>query len=50
MGRTQTVSEWARELSISKETISSRLRQGWSAERALGEPVHTEKRNRRHTA
>ena len=35
-GRTQTLTNWARELGISCPTLSSRLnRQGWSVERAL---------------
>lgn len=39
-GRTLTLSEWARETGIRAETIRERIRQhGWSAERALTEPV-----------
>jgi hypothetical protein len=44
--KTQCVADWARELSISKATISYRIKAGWTAERALtvqvlesGEPV-----------
>lgn len=34
-GRTQTVSQWARELGVNPNTLGSRLRNGWSAERAF---------------
>lgn len=38
-GRTQTLSEWAKEAGIQKNTIKMRLRRGWNVERALTEPV-----------
>jgi hypothetical protein len=34
-GKTQTVSEWARELGIKAMTIHMRLHRGWSTEKAL---------------
>lgn len=37
-GETHTISEWSEIAGISKITISSRLRLGWSVERALTEP------------
>lgn len=38
--RTQTVAQWSRETGIGSPTIRWRLKQGWSIERALTEPVH----------
>ena len=38
-GKTQTVAEWTKELGFKKNTISERLRNGYSVERALTEPV-----------
>ena len=37
--QSKTVSEWAREVGIDKCTITSRLKHGWSIERALSQPV-----------
>jgi len=37
-GRTQTASQWAREVGIKATTISHRILRGWSAERALTTP------------
>lgn len=34
-GRTQTISEWAAETGIKRETLKMRLRKGWAAEEAL---------------
>lgn len=34
-GRTQTVQEWGEELGIKPNTIITRLRRGWSVDRAL---------------
>ena len=42
-GRTQTISEWARELGIPPGVIFQRKRNGWSDERALTEPVNSMK-------
>lgn len=39
-GITRCVSEWARVVGIPDGVIRARLRMGWSASRALGEPVH----------
>ena len=44
-GRTQCVSQWSRELGISSVTLLARLKDGWSVERALTEPVNNSKRN-----
>lgn len=38
-GRTQCVAAWAEETGIPSDTLRARLRLGWSAERALKEPV-----------
>lgn len=37
-GRKQTVTQWAREAGVHEETIRSRLRAGWSADRAVFTP------------
>lgn len=37
--RTATISEWCEILGVQKSLISGRLRLGWSAERALTEPI-----------
>jgi 5-methylcytosine-specific restriction endonuclease McrA len=37
-GKTQCVSEWAREIGISRHALMSRLERGWSQERALTTP------------
>lgn len=46
-GKTQTISQWADEVNINPLTLGARIKNGWSTERALTEPVHTEKGNRR---
>jgi hypothetical protein len=38
-GRTQTASEWARELGIPNQTFAHRLNR-WSLDRAIREPHH----------
>lgn len=38
-GKTQTVAEWAEEIGISRASLKNRLHLGWSAERALSEPI-----------
>ena len=38
--RTQTLSQWARETGIRKDTLRCRLENGWSVERALKEPTN----------
>jgi hypothetical protein len=35
-GRTQTLMEWSRETGIPNQTISARLKRGWSPDRVLG--------------
>lgn len=40
-GKTQSLAQWSAELGISRHTLNSRINlMGWSAERALTEPVH----------
>lgn len=39
-GVTKTVSEWAAEYGLSRETLAQRLRNGWNVERALTHPAH----------
>lgn len=39
-GKTQTATQWERELNFPKNRITYRLRSGWTPERALTEPVH----------
>lgn len=46
-GETHNMSEWADITGIDKVTIMSRLRRGWSDERALSEPVHRIKKRRK---
>jgi hypothetical protein len=38
-GKTQTVSQWAREVGLEAGVLHYRVRKGWPAERALTEPV-----------
>ena len=42
-GRTQTMSQWADENGIKRETVWLRLKKGWPIERALTEPVRKRK-------
>lgn len=42
-GRTQTLSQWADELGMKYGTLFSRIKDGWSVERALSEPVISNK-------
>lgn len=39
--RTQNVCQWARELKMEQSTLSWRIRQGWSIERAFTTPTYT---------
>ena len=39
-GETKTITEWAEKLNIRPETLHSRLRSGWSIEKALTTPVN----------
>ena len=39
-GRTQCAAAWAEELKMRASTLYGRLKNGWSVERALTEPVH----------
>lgn len=38
-GRTQSISQWARELGMKRTTILKRLSLGWSVHEALGTPI-----------
>jgi len=38
-GKKQTVAEWARELNLKYDTLSNRLKRGWTTKRALTTPV-----------
>lgn len=40
-GKEQTITQWADEIGIKRETLISRLNAGWNIERALTEPVHS---------
>lgn len=46
-GRTQCLTAWAAEIGIPRATLSSRIRHGWSVERALTEPVHVKVNQRK---
>lgn len=39
MGKTQSIIEWSEELGMNKNTISTRIKRGWTAERALSRSV-----------
>lgn len=44
MGKTQTVSQWSKEIGIPYITLLARINSyGWTVERALSEPVHNSK-------
>ena len=38
-GKTQTISEWSKEVGLSRVTIHKRLEAGWSAQDALTRPL-----------
>jgi hypothetical protein len=40
-GKTQSLADWAAEYNLPHSTLGNRLRRGWSAERALSQPVAT---------
>ena len=44
-GETRTLAEWARVASLNEETLRSRLKRGWSVEKALTTPVKVEANN-----
>lgn len=49
-GKTDTVSNWSKEVGISSSTIRRRLQLGWSIEEALTKPIkRKEKLNGRRT-
>lgn len=43
-GKRQTLTEWAKELGMESHVLSTRLRRGWSVERALTQPVREVKK------
>lgn len=47
-GKTQNITQWATEIGIYENTIQSRLRLGWSLERALTQKVRKMKNNFRY--
>ncbi len=46
-GRTMNLSQWSLEVGINDDTISSRLKKGWTVERALTEPVPPRRKRKR---
>lgn len=46
-GKTQSISRWSAELGIKRVTLLSRLRNGWSVERAFSTPAMVQYRNSR---
>ncbi len=44
-GKTQTMAQWSEETGIGESTIRSRLKMGWSEERAVTEPARPKRRN-----
>lgn len=43
-GETMTATQWAERLGVRAHTILTRLKRGWSGERALTEPVHVKQK------
>lgn len=41
--RTQTIAQWSKETGIPIDTLRYRIRSGWEVDKALTEPVHSEK-------
>jgi hypothetical protein len=41
-GRTQTLTQWGRELGLSLAAVRNRVHKGWSPERALTTPIKSE--------
>ena len=37
-GKTQSISDWAKEIGLERKTLEYRIRVGWDAERALNTP------------
>lgn len=46
-GRKMTMAEWSRELSINRNTLDKRIRNGWEIEKAFTEPVNKNYATRR---
>lgn len=44
-GIARTLTGWARELGLNKNTLAKRLNLGWAFEKAISEPIHVESRN-----
>jgi hypothetical protein len=47
-GRTQPMALWAKELGMSRRTLASRLRLGWSVDRALATPISITRMRNNH--
>ena len=47
-GRKQNLKQWCEEFGVRYGTVVNRMRKGWSFERAISEPIHIEKRNRKY--
>lgn len=45
-GKTLSLTQWAEETGIEKDTIFNRLKDGWTVERALTQPIKKQKNNR----
>ncbi|MBD2076323.1 hypothetical protein H6F86_21050 [Phormidium sp. FACHB-592] len=43
-GETKTIAEWSRHTGISRPTLQARIDKGWTAEKALTEPINQSKR------
>lgn len=46
-GRKMTMAEWSRELSINRNTLDKRIRNGWGIEKAFTEPINKNYATRR---
>lgn len=45
-GKSQTITQWADEIGIQRETIKTRLKLGWPVDRILSTPIKTNMRNK----
>jgi hypothetical protein len=48
-GETHCVAEWARRLDISFHALEQRLKRGWTAERALTQPIQEKRQSKRRS-
>ena len=44
---THTISEWAKIIGMSYNTLLNRINHGWTIERALTEPIHNNRGNKK---